>query len=272
MVITLQGNYESSFASREQALATAIGDLYSIFKKYTLRAMVGGCPHCVYPEDNARIHSKPLHQLTAEDLESFSRKVLTTWGDEDDLRHFLPRLLELLLEPEFVDRVYPPIIAGKLRNGNWIHWPAREKEALHSFFHAYWQWHLGNCQKDGSDIEEVICTIANAIDDLSPYIAMWQADEMAPSTSHLAEFIAKVSEKYLKHGELPDAFWSDAKEQSTQITEWLQSPTLERHVERLFFLHEDTEPQLATALSDCLPLLVAIRNRRTPKEWETRIR
>jgi hypothetical protein len=60
-------------------------------------------------EDGLRVHSKPLVQLLPEKSEKYGRKAMMTWGDADDFRYFLSRLLEFypfigtgLLNPQTV--------------------------------------------------------------------------------------------------------------------------------------------------------------------------
>ena len=78
------------------ALAAALERLYLVFRSYGLKPHIEGCPCCVYDEDQDRVRSRSLRALTAEDFDTYASKALTTWGDADDLRHFLPRLLELV--------------------------------------------------------------------------------------------------------------------------------------------------------------------------------
>jgi hypothetical protein len=80
---------------RQQALAAAVAGLYAAFARYKLHHPVTGCPCCTSAEDDRRVQSKPMHQLEAADLERYAFKAVTTLGTVDDLKHFLPRLLEL---------------------------------------------------------------------------------------------------------------------------------------------------------------------------------
>src|SRR5690348_8193737 len=111
MAIDLQGDYSDMLAARRANHARAVEHLYSVFKRYPLRTTVTGCPHCVFPTDNDRLHSKPLEKLTAHDLVKYAQKAVTTWGGVDDLRHFFPRLAELLTDHEFVSSVGPQVVA-----------------------------------------------------------------------------------------------------------------------------------------------------------------
>jgi hypothetical protein len=117
-------------------LQRATERLYQAFSAYRGRGSARGCPCCVSQEDRARLHRAPLRQLRAEDLRRYAFKALTTWGDVDDLRHFLPRILELMSDGEL--GVDEPVVLGKLPYGRWERWPACEREAVEHWLDAWW--------------------------------------------------------------------------------------------------------------------------------------
>ncbi|MEM8677684.1 MAG: hypothetical protein AAGF83_28070, partial [Cyanobacteria bacterium P01_G01_bin.67] len=88
--------------THEIELKQAIADLYEVFEPYHLNSHIVGCPCCVTDDDQKSIRSKILRQLTAEDLNHYAFNAIFTWGEIDDFKHFLPRLLELTaFEPKF---------------------------------------------------------------------------------------------------------------------------------------------------------------------------
>lgn len=116
-------------------LAARIEDLYGAFSEYPLRRHVEGCPcGCIPPGAEAKLHRRPLREMEPDDLERYAYKAMTTWGDVDDFRHFLPRLLELLVHRRLI--VDTEIVLGKLTYGYWEAWPTREQEAVSSFLNA----------------------------------------------------------------------------------------------------------------------------------------
>ena len=250
--------------SGKQAVSDAVQNLYEVFGRYK-RSIVEGCDHCVFPQDNALIHSKPLRKLSPLELEKYGRKALTTWGDQDDLRHFLPRLFELMTEGERISRLIDaPILTGKLRYAQWQHWPNHEREALHQFFTCYWERVLAEypCQLESAD--DALCTIANAVDDIVPYMEFWQKQSDAPPIAHLAEFITDEVDRYCRKKKLGNAFWDDREDQVAQVVRWFQSADLSKRVESLFFDFEEKELQLATALSVASGMLEIVRNAQLP--------
>jgi hypothetical protein len=121
-------------------LTLAVERLYAAFGKYGLHAPVSGCEHCVMPEDIARIQAKPLRELDAEDLHKYALKAMTTWGEEDDFKHFLPRLFELAADELLHGggELMIETLFDKLHYTHWKNWPANEQQAFAEFLHAMW--------------------------------------------------------------------------------------------------------------------------------------
>lgn len=112
----------------------AIAGLYAVFARYPQRA-IEACPCCVSSEDLTRLARLPLRRLTERHLSTYAVKALTTWGDEADFKHFLPRLFELALDsdswPLDLDH-----LAIKLEYAEWQRWPEHERAAVAELFAA----------------------------------------------------------------------------------------------------------------------------------------
>jgi hypothetical protein len=156
---------------------------------------------------------------------------MTTWGDDYDFRHFLPRILELYalderLTSQFVDE---PIVLGKLRYGKWLMWPEAERHSVRAYLHSLWeskiehQFPLEDFMP--SPIEGWLCAIAQAEDDLRPYLDRWLVNPTFASVSNLSHFVVCDWGKVLR-GKLANAFWSERKEQSSQVVNWLCGETV----------------------------------------------
>ena len=117
---------------------TPIENLYQVFAKYRLRPGMVGCPCCVTESDIERLYKKKLRELDAEDLGKYSLKAVTTWGDEYDFKHFLPRILEL-----WDDCVSHDMLFMKLQYLHWETWPPQEKDAIVVYFESILKslWH-----------------------------------------------------------------------------------------------------------------------------------
>jgi len=117
---------------------TPIENLYQVFAKYRLRPGMVGCPCCVTESDIERLYKKKLRELDKEDLGKYSLKAVTTWGDEYDFKHFLPRILEL-----WDDCVSHDMLFMKLQYLHWETWPPQEKDAIVVYFESILKslWH-----------------------------------------------------------------------------------------------------------------------------------
>lgn len=63
------------------------------------------CPCCRGPEKVRPLYDRPLRQLMPEDLHFYAFCAMTTMGDVEDFRHFLPRIFELLNDDDFLASV-----------------------------------------------------------------------------------------------------------------------------------------------------------------------
>ena len=117
-------------------LKMAIENLYSTFSIYPFKSTMEGCPCCVSDSDKEKIHSKPLRELDEDDLSRYAFKAMTTWGDTDDFRHYLPRIFELLATTDFI--VDTSVVLGKLDYGKWQNWSDNERKSIIQFLVAWW--------------------------------------------------------------------------------------------------------------------------------------
>jgi hypothetical protein len=209
----------------------AIENLYSVFSSFRLRDRIDACTQCHGSKDDQLIRSKSLRSLGVDELHHYIWDAMTTWGDEYDFRHFLPRILELCalderLTSEFVDE---PIVLGKLRYGKWQTWPEAQRQAVKGYLHALWELKTEH-QFPWEDftpslIEGWLCAIAQAEDDLHPYLHTWTVSTSSAAIGNLSHFIVSDWEHVLK-GKLQDAFWSERKEQRSQVLNWLTGETV----------------------------------------------
>ena len=108
----------------------AINKLYEAFSHYRIGDDFSGCDCCVGPEHSAKLAGPLIRDLTYEDLERYSRKAISTWGNVRHFKHFLPRLLELTIEhrDDFLDLA---VVFGKLKSAQLDTWPQREQNAVY---------------------------------------------------------------------------------------------------------------------------------------------
>ena len=214
-------------------IADTIEDLYRTFAGYRLGPHVEGCPHCVTDRDHARIYSGPLHSLTAVDLDRYAFKAMTTWGDEHDFRHFLPRILELMVSGAPDWSVDTEVVLGKLAYANWRTWPEREQAALQSFLRVRWSAGLSqdaaeSMEPEGShfDADAWLCGIALAGDEIAPYVEAWRRRGATKTIGHVAAFLGRNPD-LLTVGKLGNSFWDPEQPPTAACAEemraWLTS-------------------------------------------------
>jgi hypothetical protein len=214
-------------------LDAAIDDLYRAFARRPARAHVAGCPCCVRDEDHARLTARPLRELATADLSKLAWKALTTWGDEDDLARFLPRLLELLArEPGgWADE---EILLGKLELGGWRAWPAGEVAAVTRYLHALWRATLAT-YPPRLDVTGLLRALSRLFDDLGPFIAAWDADASVAALCNLARLVTDHQASLWRTGALGGHGWRAP--QGQQVAAWLRRPAIVERLERGFFAH-----------------------------------
>ncbi|MGH9628063.1 MAG: hypothetical protein ACRD7E_06950 [Bryobacteraceae bacterium] len=69
---------------------------------------------------------------------------MTTMGGVDDFLYFLPRILELLPDDDFVAYIDREVVFDKLRYGKWETWPADEQAAMRDYLRWAWAKGAGN--------------------------------------------------------------------------------------------------------------------------------
>ena len=211
------------------ALADAVEHVYYVLRRYGLKAHIEGCPCCVFDEDQQRVRHRSLRTLTAEDLELYAADALLTWGDADDFRHFLPRLLELVTgSPD--DEINNEILLSKLAYANWWEWPQQERDAIEAVLQLRWELGL-TLDPSEFDADTWLCGVALAGSDSSRYIDAWHTSTAHTAFEHLATFLTS-NRDLLTEGRLTNAFYPEdpadypghpAEDVAREMREWLDA-------------------------------------------------
>lgn len=149
----------------QEDLSRAIDRLYEAFDRYPLVDRLDFCPHCELDDAERLLHVRPLPEMTWADLWAYCPRAVTTFGDDSDFRHFLPRILELYATDHKGAPCTLFTLFGKLDQAGWTAWPAGEVAAVRRFIDV-WRRTLERQAPASED-------------------AAWELDELRTSTTAL---------------------------------------------------------------------------------------
>jgi len=229
-------------------LKESIEKLYSVFSRYPLADVVEGCSCCVDVKDHLALRAAPLRVLPVVSLTHYAECAITTWGTEEDFKHFLPRILELLSQER--DLKYDTeIIVGKLRYAGWLNWQDNEKVAIKNYLMSVWKELL---IRDTFPIEasDWVCSVGIIGEDLEPYLRMWLE---AKSKVAYGRLLKAVKNGWI----LNNAFWDEKTEGKRQVIAWLESKDTSYRLIDIYF--ENEEADFAKPLGECIDVLSAFQ-------------
>lgn len=201
-----------------------IKNLYAAFGRYHLSDVFNWCDIHELTKEEKAVFDVELNQLTIPDLDTFSCKAMTTWGDVHDFKHFLPRLFELALEaPDEFTML--EVMFSKLPYGQWTRWPENEQQVIIEYLSAFWETTLKRTPNSIMDdtADTAICAIGNAQVAMMPYLNSWTAESRESAAIHLATFKTNNQNAWQEPGRLSNAFWGDCREQERTVVRWLKT-------------------------------------------------
>jgi hypothetical protein len=218
-----------------EELKKSIQNLYDTFDKYQGNPNMDGSP--IYDDEielwNQQLFSKPLRELSAQDLFRFHFKSMTTWGDENDFKHFLPRLMEL--ETEFNGFTEIALLYNKLEYAQFKTWPVEEQSSVYEFTLALWISLLTDPATVAEwEFHQYFESIANIYPDTNLVLKIWEENNTFVSLKYLADYVLE------KHTNI---FRGDQKYQKylkclSPFKQWLLSANVIRKMEQAFFEFE----------------------------------
>ncbi|MCI5058197.1 MAG: hypothetical protein MRY83_18945 [Flavobacteriales bacterium] len=224
-------------------LQESISNLYNVFAKYTGNEKIEGCPCCVSEEDKLALHAKPLKRLTNQDLLNYAFKAMTTWGTEDDYKHFLPRICELNATGLSYDE---DLLIDKLWYGKWLTWPSEEIDAIRIFLRAWLIDFLENITFFNSRFIGQIISILNEPEILN----YWKITAKNESSKPLVDFIYSEYHELIRPTyDLLDLTYSQRK----FFIEWIDGKA--SILEEDFFYYEKIDAKYAKKVSDALYIM-----------------
>ncbi|MFC3161088.1 hypothetical protein SAMN05443633_101164 [Chryseobacterium arachidis] len=225
-----------------QKLERAIENLYSVFSKYELNSKIIGCPCCVSDSDKDKIHSKELRDLQEEDLTRYALKAMTTFGNVNDFKHFLPRILELLVDDHLGVSIV--VIFGKLDYGHWKTWEPDEQEAIEIFLFEWWEYYLKKMTYFDNDLFYGIYKLTKDIDQL---LQLWNVNITENSFIIYVDFIQNHYQDFINEKDRSKDF--DEKDYD-KFLKWSKENV--KNLEIGFYLYENENQRFAREISDAL--------------------
>lgn len=187
---------------------------------------IDACPCCVSDSQVAILLSRPVREITADELTAYASAVLLTTGDAADFRYFLPRMLELCLS----DRCWWPdleVLLGKLPMAEWEAWPSGETRALMTLFDRGFEEALETSSSNPLqlDVDSWICALARAEVPLERFLRRLEDPDAGDA---LVRFF-DANKGCLGTGGLSNAFWDWDRHRAAaeQVVRWFHSPAVQ---------------------------------------------
>ena len=197
--------------------SAAVDDLYRVFARYSRPETIDYCEHCQDPNDLRPLLDKDLKHLSAEDLDVYVASVPHTVGSVEDLKHYLPRILELLPADDFM--ATSSSVALKLVDAEWRSWPADETRAIESYFLAFWI----EQRRLSYQAADALRAMAHLFDTLEPLLADWVEDPSLGALEARAQFVLEAVPRVGTNEGVFEWFWPDKAVLRKQIVNWLRS-------------------------------------------------
>ena len=180
------------------------------FADVTRPDAVRGCPCCTDEAETCALLARPLRELTADDLDRYAWKAVTTMGTPADLTYFFPRLVELLVTDEL--GADTEVVLAKLE---FVYdaWPHLRRRAVDELLQAVLMRALARNVAD-----PWICGCALGTTDAAARLAA-ALDAAAPSAG-LAAWAGRNSDES-GDPDLLNGYWSDHDPGAVVLSAWL---------------------------------------------------
>ena len=130
-------------------LEESIQNLYRVFSAYKLNRKIYGCycNVCLSENYNQYLHQKKLTELNDEDFIAYLSSCEILSDDQNDFKHFVPRMLELYARPvnpetylydKNFQTYFYDIFCYRLGESLYTKWKVDEVDAVNNFFKELW--------------------------------------------------------------------------------------------------------------------------------------
>lgn len=165
----------------------------------------------------ADLTSAPLRDLTPQKLDNFAGSALYTVGTELDYKHFLPRILELMVSAQGYG-FDASLTARKLGYAHFKSWPADEIATVREVFRAAWLFacHAPSTTEQLPDLLVGNRIVGNELPTLLSQFETVESDQSVMKLSRLVRAVLEMDER--------DFCWSQlTAEDRVCLETWSQS-------------------------------------------------
>ena len=234
-------------------LQEAIRNAYAVFPEMKWRGRNATvCPCCVSDLNARDLAKTPRRELTADLVSEYlgSAHHVDEGSAGQEVRHFLPRIFELLAAGEEVSMSGNECALIRLGRGalGWGEetyrdaWSKREVDAVERFVRAYWLAVLaetpelfqrpetGEILFDDHRAEDTLCMVAKGGGDIAALLALWDGETTLAAALHVASLVSNAMARpwgrrpLLEKGALGNPHWEDQEEAMRMVVEWLLRP------------------------------------------------
>ncbi|HLO44266.1 MAG TPA: hypothetical protein VK175_08045 [Leadbetterella sp.] len=197
---------------------------YIIFEKYTIGKTLDVCKRCcISDSDEAALVNTPLRQISMQQLRSGYFESARSNSDRElwEMKHFLPRVLELMANFEVPDASAETVFY-RLNLANRDKWPSEELQLLSDYSVLFFEKCLAYFpySPDDCDISTYLLMFSAAHFDLKPIIKIWEKVDTLESLLNFNEFILTGTEFNLENKLILKNTYADA-ENDKAIIDWL---------------------------------------------------
>lgn len=244
-------------------LSDIIDTAYNLFAPYTVGSTLAVCKVCcVSDAEEQELLRTPLRTVSAEVLNAgyFYSARSYSGREHKELKHFLPRLLELVTQFDFPMHS-TEITLNRLELHHSARWPAPETALLQTFAEAFFIDCLGQYPlPNGTSLTEMLIMFGLGHFDLSRLLAAWAAARTLSSALHSKDFLLReVHFGRVNDHQLQNSF--SEPHINAAVAAWLNEPAvlqqLAQQLEQRILLDQTLDDAILNELSLAYEVLQA---------------
>ena len=201
----------------------AVNQAYDTFSKYKVSRHLDVCTNCCMTiEDERKLLGLPLKQISVELLSAYNDSAKSKKTNVDEIKHFLPRYLELISEYQFPSHSIE-LSLTRLAPFDKNEWKESELNIIDKFSCEFFNHCLDTypIPSFGDKIDSIIIMfwkIGIGIDNL---LLIWEKSESLESCLHFKDLYFEGFE-YYNRGKLTNGFGDNLL--CEKLTTWIQTP------------------------------------------------